>query len=100
MLNHQQCQHKIANLLQPLATQPYPRKSPTSSPTDQKEVEDSSSDTNGTVKTIESQTTEASSKNSPESQLKAKGQQVDHSSPSATPLPKTKALAAPQRAGG
>ena len=75
-----------------------PMEEPTSSPTDQKEVEDSSSDTNVTVKTVESQTTEASSKNSPESQLKAKGQQVDHSSPSATPLPKTKAIAAPQRA--
>lgn len=48
-----------------------------------------------TVKTDESHKTVTSVK---EKELKVKEQSVDQSSPSATPLPKSKTIAAPQRA--
>ena len=48
-----------------------------------------------TVKTNGSQKTEAGVK---DKELKPKDQSIDQSSPSATPLPKTKAMAGPQRA--
>jgi len=68
-----------------------------SSPSSQKEADDLPSDSNLTPKSDGAQATGMDNKGKSESELKAKDQQGDHASPSATPVPKTKVISAPQR---
>ena len=72
----------------------------TSIPSNQKEADDTPPGADVTVKTNETQAAGASNKkdNDLEPELKAKVEQTSQSSPSATPVPKTKVIAAPQRA--
>ena len=73
-------------------------KEPTSSPSNQQQEDNSSQDASLTVKPGQTQTTPASNADNSEPVLKPKEQPTDQSSPSATPVPKAKVIAAPQRA--
>ena len=74
-------------------------KEPTSSQSNQKEVNDTMLDASQTVKTNETQATGVSNDKSNDSvsELKAKEEQSDQSSPNTTPVPKVKVIATPQR---
>lgn len=75
------------------ATIPEPSKEPTSSPNNQKGDVPPSNE-HLSIKPEGSRTSETIIS---DSELKPKEQQGDHSSPSTTPVPKTKVIAAPQR---